>query len=98
MADVAGAFDMNSAAPATLPDGAAGAAQRGTDVRADLGMRHRSARPQQAPQRRGLPAHQRGHQRRAFKLLTGSPAYRRRLDPTRSCAAGACSRCRLGIT
>ena len=71
MADVADAFDMDNTAPAALPDGEAVpldvarlCALTWACVPGPLG-------PQQAPQRRGLPAHQRGHQRRGVKPLTG---------------------------
>ncbi len=47
--------------------------------------------PQQAPERGGLPAHQRGHQRRGVKPLTGLRS-RARLEPTSSCGPTPLSR------
>ena len=51
MADVAGVFDMNDATPAVLPDGEPVPRNVARTLRADLGVRHRSAGAEQAPQR-----------------------------------------------
>ena len=97
MADVADAFDMNNTAPAVLPDGEAVPLDVARTLRADLGVRPRSAGAQQAPQRRGLPAHQRGHQRRRCQTPDGLAAWAR-LEPTSSCGPTPLSPWRFGVT
>ncbi len=74
--------------PAVLPDGEAVPLNVARTCALDLGLRPRSPGAEQASRRGGLPAHQRCHQRRGVKPLTGScghgPSRRARVRPWRS--------------